>query len=57
MPGVRCSFTCFFCVFNKKRKAFVAEDTSGLHKRELLKYRESFQVLAFEGSLSIEIEL
>ena len=27
----------------------------GLHKRELLKYQESFPILVFEGSLSIEI--
>ena len=31
------------CVFNKKRKLFVAEETSCLHKRELLKYMYLFQ--------------
>ena len=46
-----------FCVFNQKRKVFVAEETSGLHKRELLKYHEYFPILVFEGSLSIEIAL
>ena len=48
----------FFCVsFIKKRKFFVAEENSGLHKRELLKYHEFFPILVFEGSLSIEIAL
>ena len=40
------------CVFNRKRKLLVAEETSGLHKRELLKYHEYFPILVFEGSLS-----
>ena len=47
----------FFCIFNKKRKVFVAEETSELYKRELLKYHESFLVLVFDGSLSTEIAL
>ena len=34
-----------------------AEENSGLHKRELLKYHEPFPVLVFEGFLSIEIAL
>ena len=38
----------------KKRKVFVAEENSGLHKRELLKYHE---ISVFEGSLLIEIAL
>ena len=46
-----------FLFFNKKRKVFVAEKNSGLHKRELLKYHETFPILVFEGSLSIEIAL
>ena len=58
MLGVHCSCTCLFvCVFNKKRKVFVAAETSGLHKRELVKYHESFPILVFEGSVSIEIAL
>ena len=47
-----------FCVFSKERKFIVAEEKSGLHKRELLKYRESFpRILVFEWSLSIEMAL
>ena len=38
-----------------KKEVFVAEKNSGLHKRELLKYHESFPILVFEGSLSKEI--
>ena len=44
-----------FCVFSKESKFFVAEEKSGLHKRELLKYHEKFPILVFEGSLSIEM--
>ena len=44
-------------VFNRKRKVFVAEETSDLHKRVLLKYHEYFSILVFEGSLSIELAL
>ena len=48
----------FLCVcFNRKINVFVAEETSDLHIRELLKYHEYFPVLVFEGSLSIEIAL
>ena len=36
---------------------FVADDNSGLHKRELLKYHENFPIVNFEGVLSIEITL
>ena len=44
----------FFCVFLIKQiKVFIAEKTSGLHERGLLKYHESFPVLVFEGNLSI----
>ena len=46
-----------FYVSNRKIKAFAAEETLVLHKRELLKYHEYFSVLVFEGSLSIEIAL
>ena len=44
-----------FCVFSKESKFFEAEEKSGLHKRELLKYHENFPMLVFEGSLSIEM--
>ena len=37
----------FFCFFNKKRKILVAEQNSGLHKGESLKYRETFTILIF----------
>ena len=50
MLGVLCS--CTFCVFNKKRKVFVVEEVSGLDKRELLKFHESFPILVFQGSLN-----
>ena len=43
----------WFCVwcFIRKRNVFVAEETSDLHIRELLKYHEDFPILVFEGSL------
>ena len=44
-------------VFSDERKLFVAEQKLGLHKRELLKYHESFPILVFEENLSIEISL
>ena len=44
-----------FCVFSKESKFFVAEEKSGLHKRELLKYHETFPILVFEGSISKEM--
>ena len=47
----------FFCFFDKKRKVFVAESNSGLRKKELLKYHETFPILVFERSLSVEIAL
>ena len=48
----------FVCVFlNRRRKVFVAEETTGLHRRELLKCHEYFPILFFEGSLSVEISL
>ena len=46
-----------FLVFLIKKEVFAAEETSGLHKRQLLKYHESFPILVFMGSLSIEIAL
>ena len=46
-----------FCVFGKESKFFVAEEKSGLHKRELLKYHETFSILVFKGSVSIEMAL
>ena len=45
----------FVWCFNRKRNVCVAEETSDLHIRELLKYHEYFPILVFEGSLSIEI--
>ena len=33
------------------------EQNSGLHETELLNHHESFPILVFEGSLSIEIGL
>ena len=44
-----------FCAFSKKSKFFVAEEKSGLHKRELLEYHENSPISVFEGSLSIEM--
>ena len=44
-----------FCIFRIESKFFVAEEKSGLHKRELLKYHENFPILVFEGRLSIEM--
>ena len=41
-------------VFSKS-KFFVAEEKSGLHKGELLKYHENLPILVFEGSLSIKM--
>ena len=38
-----------FVFFNRKRKVFVAEETSDLHKRELLKHHEYFPILVFGG--------
>ena len=38
-----------------KSKFFVAEEKSGLHKGELLKYHENLPILVFEGSLSIKM--
>ena len=35
----------------------MAEEMSGLHKRELLKHHESFPILVFEENLPIEIAL
>ena len=46
-----------FCVFSKESKFFIAEEKSSLHKKELLKYNETFPILVFEGSLSIEMTL
>ena len=41
----------------KKEKIFAVEENSGLNKRELLKYDESFLILVFEANLSIKIAL
>ena len=56
MPGSTADVLAFLC-FNRKRNVFVAEETSDLHKRELLKYHEYFPILVLEGSLSVEIAL
>ena len=56
MPGSTAAVLVFLC-FNRKRKVFVAENTSDLHERELLKYHEYFPVLVLEESLPIEIAL
>ena len=47
----------FVWCFNRKRNVFVAEETSDLHIKELLKYHEHFPILVSEGSLSVEIAL
>ena len=44
-----------FCAFRIENKFFVAEVKSGFHITELLKYDETFPILVFEGSLSIEM--
>ena len=49
LPPVTCWRVVVFCVFNKERKAFVVKENSGVHKRELLKYHESFPILVFWG--------
>ena len=46
-----------FSVFSKESKLLLVEQKLDLLKRELLKYHESFPILAFEGSLSIEMAL
>ena len=56
MPGSTAAAFVFFC-FNRKRNVFVAEETSDLHKRELLKYHEYFPILVFEESVPTEIAL
>ena len=53
MPGSTAAV--LFFGFNRKRKAFVTEETSDLHKTELLKYHEYFPILVSEGRLSIEV--
>ena len=50
-------FVCVCVCFNSKRNVFVAEETSEIHIRELLKYHEYFPILVFQGSMSIEIAL
>ena len=46
-----------FFVYLIKKEVFVAEENPGFYKRELLQHHESFQILAFEGSLSIGVAL
>ena len=57
MLGSTAAALAFFVRFNRKRNVFVAEETSDLRIRELLKYHECFPILVFERSLSIEIAL
>ena len=52
-----CVCVCVCVCFNSKRNVFVAEETSEIHIRELLKYHEYFPILVFQGSMSIEIAL
>ena len=58
-PPVTCWRMVGFCVNNKK-EVFVAEENSGLHKRELFSwifsmnlFHKYFSILVSEGSLSI----
>ena len=55
MPGSTAAVLVFFVLTEKK--VFVVEETSDVHKRELLKYHKYFPILVFEGSLPIEIAL
>ena len=55
MPGSTAAVLVFFVLIEKE--VFVAEETSDLHKKELLKHHEYSPILVFEGSLSIEIAL
>ena len=57
MLGSTAAVLVFFFVCVLIENVFVAEETSDLHIRELLKYHEHFPILVFEGSLSIEIAL
>ena len=57
MPGSIGAVLVFFFVCVLIENIFVADETSHIHIRELLKYHEYFPILVFEGSLSIEIAL
>ena len=57
MLGSTAAVLVFFFVCVLIENVFVAEETSDLHTRELLKYHEYFPILIFEGILSIEIAL
>ena len=58
MLGSTAAVLVFFVwCFDRKINVFVAEETSSLHIRELLKYHEHFPILVFEGSLTVEIAL
>ena len=57
MLGSTAAVDVFFFVWVLIENVFVAEETSDLHIRELLKYHEYFPILVFQGSLSIEIAL
>ena len=54
MPGSTAAALVFLC-FNRKRRVFVVEETSDLHKRELLKYHAYFPILVFEGVINLGI--
>ena len=55
--GPTAAVLVFFFVCILIENVFVAEETSDLHIKELLKYHEYFPILVLEGSLSIEIAL
>ena len=57
MLGSTAAVVVFFFVCVLIENVFVAEETSDLHIRELLKYHEYSPILVFKGSLSIEIAL
>ena len=57
MLGSIAAVLVFFFVCVLIENVFVVEETSDIHITELLKYHEYFQILVFEGSLSIEIAL
>ena len=53
--GPTAAVLVFFFVCILIENVFVAEETSDLHIKELLKYHKYFPILVLEGSLSIEI--
>ena len=57
MLGSSAAVLVFFFLCVLIENVFVAEETSDLYIRELLKYHEYFPTLVFEGGLSMEIAL